>query len=325
MWKHLFVAGAVAGASALGAFSAAAAEWPTQPIRLITASAASGNAYVSAQIVAAELEKRLGQRIVLEAMPQSSGMVATELVSNADADGYTLLVGTSSQLVFNMALFPDMPVDLPETLRGVAMINTVPLILIVNPENEAETMEEYVAALKAEPGAFQYGSGPVGTTTHVTGLRWAREVGVDLEHVPYQAGSEARRDVIAGRLSHVFDVAVTAIPQIEAGAVRPLAITSPERSAALPDLPTVAELGFPGFAAATWNTIAAPAGTDDAIIERLNAEVAAVMETPEVRDRLLALGANLVAPKTPAEIDAFYAAEREVWIPLVRDAIGAGG
>jgi len=207
----------------------------------------------------------------------------------------------------------------------VAMINTVPLVLVVNLDNPAKTMDDYVAALKADPGGYQYGSGPVGTTTHVTGLRWAREVAVDLEHVPYQAGSEALRDVIAGRLSHVFDVAVTAIPQIEAGAVRPLAITSPERSAALPDLPTVAELGYPGFAAATWNTIAAPAGTDDAIVERLNAEVAAVMATPEVRDRLLALGANLVEPKTPAEIDAFYAAEREVWIPLVRDAIGAGG
>lgn len=325
MWKQFLAAGVMAGASTLAVVSTQAAEWPTQPIRLITASAASGNAFVSAQIVATELERRLGQRIVLEAMPQSSGMVATELVSNAEPDGYTLLVGTSSQLVFNIALFPDMPVDLAQTLRGVAMINTVPLVLIVNPDNPAQSMGEYVEALRAEPGAFQYGSGPVGTTTHVTGLPWAREVGVEVEHVPYQAGAEAQRDVIAGRLSHMFDVAVTAIPQVEAGAVRPLAITSLERSAALPEVPTVAEQGFPGFAAATWNTIAAPAGTPDAIVERLNAEVAAVMETPEVRDRLLALGANLVAPKTPAEIDAFYAAEREVWVPLVREAVEAGG
>ncbi|WP_349369107.1 tripartite tricarboxylate transporter substrate binding protein [Salinarimonas sp.] len=325
MWKNILSVGVLVGATALASVPAQAQDWPTQPIRLITASAASGNAYVSAQIVAAELEKRLGQRIVLEAMPQSSGMVATELVSNAEPDGYTLLVGTSSQLVFNIALFPDMPVDLSETLRGVAMINTVPLVLVVNPENQAETMAEYVDLLKADPGAYQYGSGPVGTTTHVTGLRWANEVGVEVEHVPYQAGSEARRDIVAGRLSHMFDVAVTAIPQIEAGAVRPLAITSPERSAALPEVPTVAELGYPGFEAATWNTVAAPSGTPDAIVERLNAEVAAVMETPAVRDQLLALGANLVAPKTPAEIDAFYAEQRETWIPLVREAIGAGG
>lgn len=329
MWKNIFTAGLLAGATALASLPAQAqtdaAAWPTQPIRLITASAASGNAYVSAQIVAAELEKRLGQRIVIEAMPQSSGMVATELVSNAEPDGHTLLVGTSSQLVFNIALFPDMPVDLAQTLRGVAMINTVPLVLVVNPDNPAQTMEEYVAALKAEPGAFQYGSGPVGTTTHVTGLRWANTVGVEVEHVPYEAGSDARRDVVAGRLSHMFDVAVTAIPQIEAGAVRALAITSPERSDALPEVPTVAELGYPGFEAATWNTIAAPSGTPDAIVERLAAEVAAVMETPAVREQLLALGADLVAPKTPAEIDAFYAAQRETWIPLVREAIGAGG
>jgi len=329
MWKNIFAGGLLAGVAALASLPAQAqtdAEaWPTQPIRLITASAASGNAYVSAQIVAAELEKRLGQRIVLEAMPQSSGMVATELVSNAEPDGHTLLVGTSSQLVFNIALFPDMPVDLAQTLRGVAMINTVPLVLVVNPENPAQTMDDYVAVLKAEPGAFQYGSGPVGTTTHVTGLRWANEVGVEVEHVPYEAGSDARRDVVAGRLSHMFDVAVTAIPQIEAGAVRALAITSPERSDALPEVPTVAELGYAGFEAATWNTVAAPAGTPDAIVEKLAAEIAAVMETPAVREQLLALGATLVAPKAPAEIDAFYASQRETWIPLVREAIGAGG
>ncbi|MGP9821840.1 Bug family tripartite tricarboxylate transporter substrate binding protein [Salinarimonas sp. NSM] len=325
MWKSILAAGLAAGAIAVASAPAQAEGWPTQPIRLITASAASGNAFVSAQIVAAELEKRLGQRIVLEAMPQSSGMVATELVSDAEPDGHTLLVGTSSQLVFNIALFPDMPVDLSETLRGVAMINSVPLVLVVNPDDPAQTMEDYVAALKAEPGAFQYGSGPVGTTTHVTGLRWANAVGVEVEHVPYEAGSDARRDVVAGRLSHMFDVAVTAIPQIEAGAVRPLAITSLARSGALPEVPTVAELGFPGFEAATWNTIAAPSGTPDAIVERLNAEVAAVMETPAVREQLLALGADLVPPRTPAEIDAFYAEQRETWIPLVREAVGTGG
>lgn len=321
MLKQIIAAGALAGAVSLAPLAVQASEWPTQPIRLITASAASGNAYISAQIVAAELEKRLGQRIVLEAVPQNSGMVATEQVSNAAPDGYTLLVGTSSQLVFNIAMFPDMPVDLSRTLRGVAMVNSVPLVLIVNPDDPASDMAGYVAALAAAPGEFQYGSGPVGTTTHVTGMRWANEVGVDVEHVPYQAGSEAQRDVMAGRLSHMFDVAVTAIPQVQAGAVKPLAITSPERSPALPEVPTVAEQGYPGFAAATWNTIAAPAGTPDAVVERINREVAAVMETPEIRDRLIALGSNLLPAKSPAEIDAFYEAERALWIPLVREAI----
>lgn len=298
--------------------------WPSQPIRLVTASAASGNAYIVAQIVAAELEKRLGQRIILEAVPQNSGMRATEMVSTAAPDGYTLLVGTSSQLVFNMATFDPMPVDLPKTLRGVAMLNAVPMILTVKADNPARTMSDYIAALKAAPGKTQYGSGPLGTTTHVTGMLWARAAGVEIEHVPYTAGADAMKDVIAGRLGHMFDVAVTALPQLKAGAVRGLAITSASRSAAAPDIPTVAEQGLPGFEAQTWNSIAAPAGLPQPIAERINAEVAAVLASPEIRKRLEDLASSFYPAWKPAEVDAFYTSERAKWIPVVRQAVGRG-
>jgi tripartite-type tricarboxylate transporter receptor subunit TctC len=318
--RRLFLAGAAATLAAPALRAQAA--WPSQPIRLVTASAASGNAYIVAQIIAAELEKRLGQRIVLEAMPQNSGMRATEMVSGAAPDGYTLLVGTSSQLVFNMATFDPMPVDLPKTLRGVAMMNAVPMILTVKADNPAKTMQEYIAHLKANPGKVQYGSGPLGTTTHVTGMLWARAAGVQLEHVPYNAGAEAMRDVIAGRLGHMFDVAVTAIPQLRSGAVRGLAITSRERMAAAPDIPTVAEAGLPGFEAQTWNSIAAPAALPQPIAERINAEVAAVLAMPSVRERLDGLASSYFPRWTPAEVDAFYAAERAKWIPVVRQAVG---
>lgn len=296
--------------------------WPARPIRLVTASAASGNAYIVAQVIAADLEKRLGQRIVLEAMPQNSGMRATEMVSGAAPDGHTLLVGTSSQLVFNMATFDPMPVDLPRTLRGVAMMNAVPMVLTVKADNPAKTMAEYIAMLKANPGKVQYGSGPLGTTTHVTGMLWARAAGVQVEHVPYNAGSDAMKDVIAGRLGHMFDVAVTAIPQLQSGAVRGLAITSPARSAALPDMPTVAEQGLTGFEAQTWNSIAAPAALPQPIALRLNAEVKAALATPDVKTRLEAMAASFFPAWSPAEVDAYYAAERAKWIPIVRQAIG---
>lgn len=271
---------------------------------------------------AAEWEKRLGQRIVLEAMPQNSGMRATEMVSGAAADGHTLLVGTSSQLVFNMATFDPMPVDLPKTLRGVAMMNAVPMILTVKADNPARTMQDYVASLKASPGKVQYGSGPLGTTTHVTGMLWARAAGVQIEHVPYNAGSDAMKDVIAGRLVHMFDVAVTAIPQIRSGMVRGLAITSRERSAAAPDIPTVAEAGLAGFEAQTWNSIAAPIGLPQAIADRINADIAAVLAMPPVRERLDALASSYFPCWKPGEVDAFYAAERAKWIPVVRQAVG---
>lgn len=324
MDRRRFMAYAGGAAATLGMPSIVRAQsaWPNQPIRLVTASAASGNAYIVAQIVAAELEKRLGQRIILEAMPQNSGMTATEAVSNAPADGYSLLVGTSSQLVFNMATFDPMPVDLTKTLRGVAMINAVPLVLCVKADNPAKTMGEYVEYLKANPGKVQYGSGPLGTTTHIAGMLWARAAGVELEHVPYKAGSEAMQDVLAGRLGHLFDVAVTAIPQLQSGAVRGLAITSAERSPAIPDLPTVAEQGVGGYVAQTWNSIAAPAGLSQEIADKLNAEVAAVLAMPEVRGKLETLASIFFPAQTPAEVDTFYAAEREKWIPIVREAIG---
>lgn len=313
---------ASAGLVAAPAIIPAQASWPTQPIRLITASAASGNAYIVAQIIANELEKKLGQRLVLEAMPQNSGMRATEMVSNSLPDGYTLLVGTSSQLVFNMATFDPMPIDLAKTLRGVAMMNAVPMILVVKADHPAKTMQEYIASLKANPGKVQYGSGPLGTTTHVTGMLWARAAGVSVEHLPYNAGSEAIKDVIAGRLGHMFDVAVTAIPQLKSGAVRGLAITSPQRSAAVPDIPTVAELGLAGFEAQTWNSIAAPAALPQPIVDRLNNEVKAVLAMPEVRKRLDDLASTYFPAWLPSEVDAFYARERAKWIPVVRQAIG---
>lgn len=322
--RHLLASGAAAlVAPALSGRASWAQGFPAKPIRLVVASAAGGNADVVARIVANELEPRFGQRVLVENIAAASGMRATEDVSRAAPDGHTLLVGTSSQLVFNMALFDPMPVDLPATLRGVAMMNFVPLVLCVAKENPAANLAEYLALLRANPGKFRYGSGPTGTTTHVVGLLFARQAGVDVEHVPYQAGSQAMRDMIAGRgISHMFDVAVTAIPQIKGGNVRGLGLSALKRAAAMPDLPTIHEAGLPNFQGQTWNSIAAPAGTPQPIVDRIAMEVNAVMASTSVRARLLELGSELPDPMTPAQVDAFYKAERDLWIPIVR-ATGA--
>lgn len=321
--RALLGAGALAlAAPALWGRAAAAQAFPSRPIRLVVASAAGGNADVVTRIVAGELEPRMGQRVLVENIPAASGMRATEDVSRAAPDGHTLLVGTSSQLVFNMALFDPMPVDLPRSLRGVAMLNTVPLVLCVNKDDPARNLAEYVARLRANPGRYQFGSGPVGTTTHVVGLLFAREARIEVGHVPYQAGSQAMRDVIAGRLAHMFDVAVTAIPQIRGGAVRGLGISALKRSAALPEIPTIHEAGVPNFQGQTWNSIAAPAATPQPVVERIAGEFNAVMALPAIRARLADLGSELPDPLTPAQVDAFYKAERDLWIPIVR-ATGA--
>ncbi len=293
--------------------------WPTQPVRLVVASAAGGNADVVTRLLAPEIEKRLGQKVVVENLPGSSGMQGTEAVAKA-TDGHTLLVGTSSQLVFNLALFNPMPFDLEGMLRGVAMINKVPLVLLVNKDDPANTMKAYVDTLKARPGQLAYGSGPTGTTTHITGMLWARTVGAELRHVPYRAGSEGLRDLQAGRLSHQFDVAVTAIPQVQSQALKPLAVTGRQRLSALPDVPTVAELGYPNFTGYTWNSFAAPRSLPQSAVDRFNQVVAEVLQVPEIRQRLEGFGSEFRPPMKPADVDAFYAEERKVWIPLVREA-----
>jgi tripartite-type tricarboxylate transporter receptor subunit TctC len=307
-----------ASAGLLAAPALAQPAWPSRPIRVVVASAAGGNADVVMRLMAPELERRLGQPIVVENLAAASGMQGTEAVARSAPDGHTLLVGTSSQLVFNMALFNPMPFDLAGMLRGAAMINKVPLVMLVNPA-EPGTMRDYVTKLKGAPGRFQYGSGPQGTTTHIVGLMWARAVGVDVQHVPYRAGSEGLRDLMAGRLSHQFDVAVTAIPHVQSRALKALAVTSATRISALPDVPTVAEQGFPGFTGFTWNSIAVPSATPQPIVEHINREVAAVLETPAIRERLIGWGSELSAGMTPAAVDAFYAEERRVWIPVVRE------
>ncbi len=300
--------------------SARASAWPAAgPIRLVVAQGGGGNADVVSRILAEALEPVIGQSIVVENNGSASGMRATEDVSNASPDGYTLLVGTSSQLVHNIALFEPLPVDIETSLRGVAMINEVPMVMCVPldaPETDLAAMTE---RLRADPAAFQYGSGPAGTTTHITGVLYLDRIGVDgVVHVPYPRSPEAMVDLIAGRLSFVFDPSLTAIGQVRGGAVRALGVSAPERLSALAEVPTMGEAGLDGFVSQTWNTIAAPAGTPDEIVAALNEAVNDIVQAPEMRARLEDLASIVPAAKTPAEVDAYYARQRKTWIPIVR-------
>ncbi len=318
--RRTFIAAALAAPFvSVAARPAIAADWPKAgPIRLVVASGAGGNADVVARIVAAELEPRLGQRILVENLSKASGMQATEAVSKADADGYTLLVGTSSQLVHNIALFEPLPVDIKKTLRGVAMMNEVPMIMCINKEDPAQNLKEMIARIKADPGAFQYGSGPSGTTTHITGALFLSRIGENVVHVPYPKSGEAMRDLIAGRLSFVFNPSLTAVKQVRADAVRPLGVSGAARLEAVPDVPTISEAGLPDFVSQTWNTISAPTGTPDEIVSELNKTVNAVVQSDAIRSRLVNLGSIVPAAMTPAEVDAYYKRQRDIWIPVVR-------
>jgi tripartite-type tricarboxylate transporter receptor subunit TctC len=309
---------AALAAPALALRPARAQGWPSQPIRLVVASAAGGNADVVARLVANELEPELGQRILVENLAAASGMRATEAVARAAPDGHTWLVGTSSQLVHNIALFDPLPVDITRALRGVAMINEAPGVLVVRADHPARDLADFIARARAEPERFVMGSGPAGTTTHIIGLHFAERSGARFEHLPYPAGSQAMRDILGGRVTCMFDIAVTALPQIRGGAVRGLGVSSPTRLAAAPDLPTLIEGGIGDFVAGTWNSIALPAATPAPILARVNALVNAVVQAAPMRARLAELGSFVPAAMTPAEVDAYYARERALWIPVVR-------
>lgn len=301
---------------------ALAETWPSQPIRLLVGSSAGGNADVVARIIAAEVAEKTGQNVVVENMAAASGMRASEAASAAAPDGYTWLFGTASHLVHNLALFDPLPVDITTTLRGAAMINEAPGVLVVRADYPAADLAGFIENAKANPGKVIIGSGPVGTTTHVIGLLFADQAGVEVEHLPFPASPEAMRDVIAGRVDGMFDISVTALPQIAGGEARGLGVSSTSRLAQAPDLPTMSEAGLKDFAAGTWNSIALPAGTPDETVLEVNALINGIVQSPEMKARLTELGAVVPAAMTPAEVDAFYKRERETWIPVVR-ATGA--
>lgn len=295
-------------------------DWPkAKPIRLVVAQGGGGNADVVARILVEALEPLLGQRIIIENNGSASGMRATEQVSKAEPDGYTLLVGTSSQLVHNIALFDPLPVDVTRTLRGVAMINEVPMVLCVPSNSPDNTFGELKTRLIANPSDFQYGSGPAGTTTHISGALFLQQIGADgVVHIPYPKSPEAMVDVIADRLSFVFDPSLTAVGQVKGGAVKALGVAAPTRLTALSDIPTMSEAGMEGFVSQTWNTIAAPAGTPDTIVNQLNSLINSIVQTTDMRSRLESLASIVPAAKTPKEVDEYYVQQRETWIPVVR-------
>lgn len=300
--------------------AARASAWPAAgPIRLVVAQGGGGNADVVARILVEALEPVLGQSIVVENNGTASGMRATEDVSNAAPDGYTLLVGTSSQLVHNIALFEPLPVDIETTLRGVAMINEVPMVMCVPVDSPDADLAALTARIQADPAAFQYGSGPAGTTTHITGALFLQRIGAEgVVHIPYPRSPEAMVDLVAGRLSFVFDPSLTAIGQVQGGAVRALGVSAPTRLAALSEVPTMEEAGLSGFVSQTWNTISAPAGTPEEIVTALNGMINEIVQSDGMRARLEELASIVPPAKTPAEVDAYYAAQRETWIPVVR-------
>jgi tripartite-type tricarboxylate transporter receptor subunit TctC len=292
--------------------------YPNHPIRMVVPfSAGAGVTDIMARLVGQHLSANLGQQIVIDNRPGAGGIPGTEVVSRAAPDGYTLLM-TNVALAVNPYLYPKLPYDAVKDFMPVTMVNSAPLLLVVHPAIAAKSVKELIDYAKAHPGQLNYGSGGVGSTPHLSGELFKSIAGIDAVHVPYKGGAPALSDLVGGQLSFMIENVPGTMPFVKAGKLRALAITSSKRSMLEPALPTMAEAGVPGYEVIGWNGIVAVKGTPPAIVMKLYTELAKILRTPEVTQRLTALGAEPVG-NTPDEFGAFIKTEMARWGKIIKE------
>jgi tripartite-type tricarboxylate transporter receptor subunit TctC len=292
-------------------FPAAAADWPARPIHLVVPYAPGGPLDVSARLLAVPLQKALGQPVVVDNKPGAGGNIGADSVAKSAADGYTLAMGAIATHAINPTLFKNFPYDPVRDFRHVALVVQVPNVLVVNNDVPARDVRELVTFLKKNPSAFA--SGSTGSTGHLAGVLFQQLTGTELVHVPYKGSAPAVLDLIAGRVQLMFDNLASALPNIRAGKVRALAVTTAKRSSFVPELPTIE-----GFDLTTWWGVMAPAKTPEAIIERLSQEILVAIEQPEVKEKLRAMGSEGPSVRSPAEFTRFVERELKTYSELVR-------
>jgi len=297
---------------------AAAQDWPARPIHLVVPYAPGGPVDLSARLIAPKLQQALGQPVIVENKPGAGGNIGAEAVAKSAPDGYTLVMGAIATHAINPALYPKLPYDPVRDFRHVALLVQVPNVLVVNNELPARSVPELIALAKRQPGKLDFGSGSTGSTGHLAGELFKQMTGTYMVHIPYKGSAPAVLDLLAGRIQLMFDNLASALPNIQAGKVRALAVTTLKRSSFVPDLPTLDESGLKGFDMTTWWGLMAPARTPHAAVERLAAEAAKALHSPDVRERWKAMGSELPAVRTPAEFTAFIERERKLYAELVK-------
>jgi tripartite-type tricarboxylate transporter receptor subunit TctC len=300
-------------------FSAGAAgPYPDRPIRMIVAVPPGGPADTLSRLVAPRLTEVLGQTIVIDNRAGANGNIAYEMAARATPDGYTI-TAVAAGVAINPSLYREVKYDPTKDFAPLTLGIRVPNILIVHPSVPATSVKALVALAKSQPGHIAFASAGNGTSGHLALELFKNAASIDVIHVPYKGGGPALAELIGGQVQALFSIALTALPQIKAGKVRALAVTSGKRSAVAPNLPTVAEAGFPGFEVVGWFGWLAPAGTPRAIVERLNREMVKILQQPDMKDRLVGLGAD-PAPGTPQEFGAFIRSEHDKWAQVIRRA-----
>ena len=296
---------------------AAAQTFPSKPVKLVVPFPPGGPLDAVGRAIADKLMQTWGQPVVVENKPGAGGNIGADLVAKSPADGYTVVMGALSTHAVNPSLYPTMPYDAVRDFAPITLVAITPNVLVVNPSLPVHSVKELIAYAKANPGKLSFGSGSNGSAGHLAGELFKVDTGVDMIHVPYKGGAPAMQALLAGDTQLMFDNLANAMPQVKAGKLRALAVTTAQRSKLAPELPTMAEAGVPGFDISTWFGLLAPAGTPPAVIAKWNADVTKILDSPDMRERLNAQGAE-AQPTSPQQFGAFIAAELAKYARIVK-------
>jgi tripartite-type tricarboxylate transporter receptor subunit TctC len=299
--------------------AAQTAKFPDKPVKVLVGFSAGGGTDVVARILAQKMSETLGQSVVVENRTGASGMIAADAVAKSPPDGYTMMMGSQTTFAVAPTLYRKVTLDPARDFAGVAMAAISPLVLVVHPSVPAQSVKDVIAMAKAKPGTVNFGSGGLGTTPHMTGELFSSIAGIKMAHVAYRGEAPAINDLIGGQIPLMFANLSAVVGNVRAGQLRALAVTSAKRADAAPDIPTVVEAGLPGFEAATWFALVAPAGTPPEVRARLNAEVKRALALPDVRQRYTDLGMT-AEDSTPDGLDAYIKAEIAKWTKVIREA-----
>jgi tripartite-type tricarboxylate transporter receptor subunit TctC len=311
--------GALATISAAFAGGALAQTWPSRPIRLVIPFPAGGSTDIVGRMMGEKLSQSLDQPVVIDNRGGAGGTTGSDLVAKAPADGNTLLMGTSSTHAIASSLYSRLAYDPARDFAPVNLIGTATILMVVHPSVPAKSVAEFIALAKAKPGQLMFGSTGNGSVSHLTAELFKSMAGVDIRHVPYKGDSPLALDLVAGRVQVAFGTAVAFLPYVRNGQLRALAVTDAKPSRVVPNLPTIASSGLPGFEALQWFGLLAPAGTPREIVARLNTETGKVLQMPDVQQKMQGLGIQVINGG-PDQFAAFIKSESAKWGKIVRDS-----
>ena len=309
----LAVSAIVAAAPALGQ------EYPARPIRFVLGFAPGGASDAMARAIGTRLSEGLGQPVVIDNRAGAGGNIAAEIVAHSIPDGYTMFLGNNGVLAVNVSLYPKLPFDPVKDFAPVILIASQPNVLVVHPAVAAKSVKELVALLKSKPGQFNYASPGAGTTGHLAAELFKTMAGVSYTIIPFKGGGPAALAMLSGETQFTFATALSVQGHIKSGKLRALAVTTAKRSPSFPDLPTVAEAGVPGFDAITWHGVVVPARTPQAVIARLNREFNKLLQTAEIRERLFALGSDIIGGE-PKQLTEYMRVEIPRWAKVIKES-----